>query len=74
MDVFKLMLSTRFMRNVVTKIITKAILKKTGYNVDIQLHKMEVENVGGKIHLHMDVDAEVGTEEFVKMLEEADLI
>lgn len=74
MDVLKLVLSTKFMRGVVTKIITKAILKKTGYNIDIQLNKVEVENVDGKLCLHMDVDAEVGTEEFVKMLQDSDLI
>lgn len=74
MDVLKLVLSTKFMRGIVTKIITKAILKKTGYSIDIQLNKVEVENVDGKVHLHMDVDAEVDAEEFVKMLKDSDLI
>lgn len=74
MDVLKLVLSTKFMRSIVTKIITKAILKKTGYNIDIQLNKVSVENVDGKICLHMDVDAEVETEEFEKILKDSDLI
>lgn len=74
MDVLKLVLSTKFMKGIVTKIITKAILKKTGYNIDIQLNKVEVENADGKIYLHMDVDAAVETEEFVKMLQDSDLI
>ena len=74
MDVLKLVLSTKFMKGIVTKIITKAILKKTGYNIDIQLNKVEVENADGKICLHMDVDAAVETEEFVKMLQDSDLI
>lgn len=74
MDVLKLVLSTKFMKGIVTKVITKAILKKTGYKIDIQLNKVEVENVDGKLSLHMDVNAEVETEEFVRMLKDSDLI
>lgn len=74
MDVLKLVLSTKFMKGIVTKIVTKAILKKTGYNINVQLNKVEVENVDGKVCLHMDVDAEVETEEFVRMLKDSDLI
>ena len=35
MDELKMSLSTKFMKGIVTKIISKAILKKTGYNINI---------------------------------------
>jgi hypothetical protein len=68
MDELKLRLSTKWMRSIVTKLISKAIFKKTGYQIGIQLNKIEVESVDGKIYLHADVDAEVDNDEFVKII------
>lgn len=68
MDELKLKLSTKFMRGIVTKIISKAIYKKYGYKIDIMLNQIELENVDGKIHLHADIDAEVTNEDFKKII------
>ena len=68
MDELKLKLSTKFMRGIVANLVSKAIAKKVGYNIDILLNEIEVKNEGGKIHLHIDADAEVENGEFVKML------
>ena len=68
MDELKLKLSTKFMRGIVANLVSKAIAKKVGYNIDILLNEIEVKNEGGKIHLHIDADAEVENSEFVKML------
>lgn len=68
MDELKVKLSTRFMRNIVTKIIAKTIFKKFGYKVDIQLNKIEVEAIDGKVYLHVDVDAETTNEDFAKII------
>lgn len=74
MDELKLVLHTRFMRSVVTKMLSKAIFKKTGYDVDIQLNKIEAETYEGKIRIHMDIDAELNKEDLVKILKSGDLI
>lgn len=74
MDELKLMLNTRFMRNIVTKILSKAIYKKTGYHVDIQLNEVKAETHDGKISLHMDVDAQMSSEDLVNILKSADLV
>lgn len=68
MDVLKLKLSTKFMRGMFASLISRALNKKLGYNIDILLNEIEVRNEDGKIHLHIDADAEVENGEFVKIL------
>lgn len=74
MDELKLILGTKFMRGIVTKIIAKAILKKTGYHVDIDLHEISAEVVDGKVYLHANVDAAINTEDLVDIIKSNDLI
>lgn len=73
MDELKLNLSTRWMRGIITKLISKAIFKKTGYKIDIRINNLEVESVNGKIYLHADLDAETTKEEFIKITKSLDL-
>lgn len=68
MDELKLRLSTKFMRGIITKIISKIIFDKLGYRIDIQLNKIEIETSDGKIHLHADVEGEMDNSEFVKLV------
>lgn len=74
MDELKMSLSTKFMKGIVTKIISKAILKKTGYNINIQLNEIKLETVDGKVCLHADVDAEINNEDFISIIKNKDLI
>lgn len=74
MDELKLVLSTKFMRGIITKIIKKAIFKKTGYEIDIQINKIVAETNDGKVSLHMDVDASVNSEDFVDIVKRSSLI
>lgn len=71
MDELKLKLSTRFMRGIVTKIIKKAIVKKLGYQIDIQINELAIENVDGKMYIHANVDAELDNAEFLKIIKDA---
>lgn len=73
MDELKLILSTKFMKNIVTKIVAKAIKKKLGYDIDILVNQIAIEAIDGKIHLHADVDAEVDKAEFVKIIKSVGL-
>ena len=68
MDVLKLKLSTKFMRGIVANLISKTLFKKYGYDIDILMNEIEVKNENGKIHLHIDADAEVDNYEFIKIL------
>lgn len=74
MDELKLALSTRFMKNLVTKILSKAIFKKTGYEIGIQINKIEAETHDGKVSVHLDIDAEMNSEDLMKILKNGGLV
>ena len=74
MDELKLALHTRFMKNIVTKVLAKLIFKKTGYDVSVQVNELEVETYDGKINMHMDINAELNSDDLSKILKSADMI
>ena len=67
MDEMKLKLRTNFMRGIVAKLLTKAISKKLGFKPKIQLNEIDVEKDGDKIHLHIDLDADVSEIDLLKI-------
>lgn len=73
MDEMKIKLSTKFMRGVVAKILSKTIFSKFGYNVDIKLNGIEIKTIDGKIHFHINADAEISNDEFMKVLKTINL-
>lgn len=68
MDELKLNLNSKFMNGIITRLIGTAIRKKVGYNIDIQLNSVNVIAKDGKVHIHLDVDAETTNEEFTRMM------
>lgn len=64
MDELKMKLSTKFMRGIVAKLISKAIYKKLGYEIDIQINEIEIRTEDGKIHLYTSVEADMKNEDF----------
>ena len=73
MDEMKLKLSTKFMRGMVSKLIAKALYKKLGYKVDIQLNDINVEFIDGETSIHADVDLRLDKEEFTKLIKSTNL-
>ena len=59
---------TDFTRGLMSKLVRKMIRKKTGYDMDIVLNKMNVTVNDGKTHVHLDLDAELSKEELVRFL------
>lgn len=74
MDVLKLVVSTKFMRNLITKLLAKAIRKKTGYQIDIQINAIEAETYDGKVRLRVDANAEMNGEDLMNALKTAGLL
>ena len=68
MDELKLKLSTKFMRNLVAKLITKIIQKKLGYKVKVQLNELEVNVIDGDAVVLANVEAKMDNKEFMKLL------
>lgn len=73
MDELRLNLSTKFMKNIVAKLLAKAIYKKFGYRVDVELNTISIEVNNGKAYIHADVGAEIDNKELVKIVKSAGL-
>lgn len=59
---------SKFMRGVVSKILSKVIKKSLGIRADVQIQKIEATIDEEKAHIHLDVDAELTKEELNKLL------
>lgn len=68
MDEMKLRLTTKFMRNIVSKLLAKLIFKKTGYKVDIQLNDLELNFVDGETKINANVELNLDSKEFTKII------
>lgn len=68
MDELKLRLSSKIMRGFVTNLISKALFKKLGYHVDIELTELEIKTEDGKVRLHVNANAEVRSDEFKEII------
>ena len=73
MDEMNIKLHTRFMRNIVSKLISRAIYKKTGYKVNIQLNDLDVKFIDGETTINANVVAKLSGGEFVKLMKNYDL-
>lgn len=65
-------ITSKFMTSVITKIIC-TVLKKQGYNIDIQFNEIKATVTDGKAHVHLNVDAEIEKEEILRILKNAGL-
>ena len=74
MDELKLILKTGFARGIIAKIINKAIKKKIGYDVVVNLNEISVKMVDGKAHLHVDLNAEMYSDDLIALAKSKDLI
>ena len=66
-------LRTKFMRNVVAKIIAKIVYKKTGYKVNIQLNELDINVIDGEAYISTSVEAKLSSDEFIKIMKSVDL-
>jgi hypothetical protein len=68
MDEMRLKLSTKLMRGIIAKLISKAIYKKFGYKVDIQLNDLDLHIIDGETKISTNVDVSVDSKEFMRIL------
>lgn len=66
-------IATKFMRSMISKIVKKVLRQKTGYDIDIQLNDASANFTDGKAHVHLDIDAELGGTELMKILKNVGL-
>ena len=68
MDEMKVKLSTKFMRSIVSKVLSRAIYKKYGYRVDIQLNDLDVNIIDGETKIATNVEVKLESKEFMKIV------
>lgn len=68
MDEMKLNLSTKFMRGILAKLISRSIKKKYGYKVGLHFSEINLEMNDGQTHIHINADVDIDSDEFKKFL------
>lgn len=68
MDEMVINLRTKFMRKVVSKLLSKSIKSKTGYEIDVQFDELNASFEGGEITVKANLEAKMSKDEFVKIL------
>ena len=66
-DEMKINLTTKFVRGIVANIVSKLIVKNLGIKSDISINGISIEKIDNKIHLHLDVDADVDENVLLKI-------
>lgn len=70
MDEMKVKLSSRFMRGIVSKLITKTLKKKLGYNIDIQLNDLDISVIDGETKIAVNAEVKLDSAEFTKIVKD----
>lgn len=73
MDEMRVNLKTNFMKNIVSKLISRAIYKKYGYKVNIQLNDIDLWSIDGDTTIKLNVEARLKSEEFNKLMRNIDM-
>ena len=73
MDEMKLNLGSKFMRRVVSKLISKYLSKSLGYKVRIDLNKLNVNFDDGDTILKTDLELRMDKHEFKKLISKIDI-
>lgn len=60
--------SSKFTKNLISKLVKRVIKKKIGCEVDVCLNGLIVTVTEGTAHIHLSVDAEVNKDELTKIL------
>ena len=66
MDEMKI--TSKFTTNIVSKIITKILKQKLGYNAELKLNAIRINLDDEQVHIHLDVDADISKEELLKII------
>lgn len=61
-------IKTEFMKDILSKILNKALKGKSGCDITVQVNALHLENKDGKVHVQLGADAQISTEELEKLL------
>lgn len=72
MDEMRMKLSTRFMKCIVAKMISKAVYKKFGCKTNIQINDLDVWIFDGDTTVKANVEVKLSSGEFTKIMKSFD--
>ena len=61
-------LRSKFMRKVISKLLSKSIKSKTGYEIDVQFDELNASVEDGEITVKAKLEAKMSKDEFMKIL------
>ena len=61
-------LKSKFMRKVVSKLLSKSIKSKTGYEIDVQFDELNASFEDGEITVKANLEAKMSKDEFMQIL------
>lgn len=64
----KVKLYTNLVKGIVSKLLSKMIAKKIGYNVQVHINELELDEHLGEIKLTANVEAKMNTDDFLKVV------
>lgn len=67
MDEMKVKLSTKIMRGMAAKLLSKLIFDKTGLKAKIEVNGLQAEMKNGKINFHLNIDGEFDDDALIKI-------
>ena len=68
MDEMLINLKSKFMRKVVSKLLSKSIKSKTGYEIDVQFDELNASFEDGEITVKANLEVKMSKDEFMKIL------
>lgn len=67
MDEMKIKLQNGFMRNVISKFISKLIFDKIGIKTEIDIRNISVEKIEDEYKINLEIDANVKEKNLIKL-------
>ena len=69
----ELIIASKLVRGIVSKLISREVSKKLECKVGIQVNAVYIKIADGQAHAHIDLDGDIGKEEFLKLIRTAGL-
>lgn len=73
MDELKLKLSTKFMRVIASKLISKIVYKRYGYKIKIRFDEIDVRIIDGDATIKLNLEANMDSSDFMNIIKNVDL-
>lgn len=68
MNVDKMIIGSRFTRNILNKLIEGILRKKTGCDIGIEINDADVSVIDRNMYVHLNVDVKLNNSEIMKIL------